>query len=62
VGFQKMCNNVQALAFLQKVGVNGTHQCDFLSFCGGLGLEQRPHVCMHVCMFNSVVRDTLVDR
>jgi len=37
---QRSLHNAPIFRLLLKVAVNGTHQCDFLNFCGGLGLQQ----------------------
>ena len=34
---QRSLHNAPIFRLLLKVAVNGTHQCDFLNFCGGLG-------------------------
>ena len=37
---QRSLHNAPIFRLLLKVAVNGTHQCDFLNFCGALGLQQ----------------------
>ena len=38
---QRSLHNAPIFRLLLKVAVNGTHQCDFLNFCGGLGPQRR---------------------
>ena len=45
---QRSLHNAPIFRLLLKVAVNGTHQCDFLNFCGTLGSQQ---VCgLAVCV------------
>jgi len=37
---QRSLHNAPIFRLLLKVAVNGTHQCDFLNFCGGLGPQR----------------------
>ena len=37
---QRSLQNAPIFRLLLKVAVNGTHQCDFLNFCGALGPQQ----------------------
>ena len=37
---QRSLHNAPIFRLLLKVAVNGTHQCDFLNFCGGFGSQQ----------------------
>ena len=37
---QRSLHNAPIFRLLLKVAVNGTHQCDFLNFCGGSGSQQ----------------------
>jgi len=37
---QRSLHNAPIFRLLLKVAVNGTHQCDFLNFCGGLGRQR----------------------
>jgi hypothetical protein len=37
---QRSLHNAPIFRLLLKVAVNGTHQCDFLNFCGDLGSQQ----------------------
>ena len=37
---QRSLHNAPIFRLLLKVAVNGTHQCDFLNFCGGSGPQQ----------------------
>jgi hypothetical protein len=39
---QRSLHNAPIFRLLLKVAVNGTHQCDFLNFCGGLGPQLSP--------------------
>ena len=43
---QRSLHNAPIFRLLLKVAVNGTHQCDFQNFCGGLG-SQRCCECAH---------------
>ena len=43
---QRSLHNAPIFRLLLKVAVNGTHQCDFLNFCGGLGPQ---HVHKALC-------------
>ena len=36
---QRSLHNAPIFRLLLKVAVNGTHQCDFLNFCGASGLQ-----------------------
>ena len=36
---QRSLHNAPIFRLLLKVAVNGTHQCDFLNFCGGFGSQ-----------------------
>ena len=36
---QRSLHNAPIFRLLLKVAVNGTHQCDFLNFCGPLGVQ-----------------------
>ena len=36
---QRSLHDAPIFRLLLKVAVNGTHQCDFLNFCGALGLQ-----------------------
>jgi hypothetical protein len=36
---QRSLHNAPIFRLLLKVAVNGTHQCDFLNFCGDFGLQ-----------------------
>ena len=38
---QRSLHNAPIFRLLLKVAVNGTHQCDFLNFCGGSGSQQQ---------------------
>jgi hypothetical protein len=38
---QRSLHNAPIFRLLLKVAVNGTHQCDFLNFCGGLGSQHQ---------------------
>ena len=38
---QRSLHNAPIFRLLLKVAVNGTHQCDFQNFCGGLGSQQQ---------------------
>ena len=40
VSSQRSVHDASIFRLLLKVAVNGTHQCDFLNFCGGLGSQQ----------------------
>ena len=42
---QRSLHNAPIFRLLLKVAVNGTHQCDFLNFCGGLGPQHLTHHC-----------------
>jgi len=42
VASQRSLHNAPIFRLLLKVAVNGTHQCDFLNFCGGFGSQHRP--------------------
>ena len=37
---QRSLHNAPIFRLLLKVAVNGTHQCDFLNFCGGFGSQR----------------------
>jgi len=37
---QRSLHNAPIFRLLLKVAVNGTHQCDFLNFCGSLGSQR----------------------
>ena len=37
---QRSLHNAPIFRLLLKVAVNGTHQCDFLNFCGPFGVQQ----------------------
>ena len=37
---QRSLHNAPIFRLLLKVAVNGTHQCDFLNFCGGFGPQR----------------------
>ena len=39
VASQRSLHNAPIFRLLLKVAVNGTHQCDFLNFCGGSGSQ-----------------------
>ena len=39
---QRSLHNAPIFRLLLKVAVNGTHQCDFLNFCGAFGSQPRP--------------------
>ena len=42
---QRSLHNAPIFRLLLKVAVNGTHQCDFLNFCGNPGSQQdKEHV------------------
>ena len=41
---QRSLHNAPIFRLLLKVAVNGTHQCDFLNFCGGFGSQQSAHL------------------
>jgi hypothetical protein len=45
---QRSLHNAPIFRLLLKVAVNGTHQCDFLNFCGGLGPQREQ------CSFNGL--------
>ena len=45
---QRSLHNAPIFRLLLKVAVNGTHQCDFLNFCGALGL-QHGLLKLHFC-------------
>ena len=47
---QRSLHNAPIFRLLLKVAVNGTHQCDFLNFCGALGLQHEivPNFVEHV--------------
>ncbi len=38
---QRSLHNAPIFRLLLKVAVNGTHQCDFLNFCGALGPQHQ---------------------
>ena len=38
---QRSLHNAPIFRLLLKVAVNGTHQCDFLNFCGGHGPQRK---------------------
>ena len=38
---QRSLHNAPIFRLLLKVAVNGTHQCDFLNFCGGRGPQRK---------------------
>ena len=38
---QRSLHNAPIFRLLLMVAVNGTHQCDFLNFCRGLGLKTK---------------------
>ena len=46
---QRSLHNAPIFRLLLKVAVNGTHQCDFLNFCGGLGPQREQ--CSFGCFF-----------
>ena len=39
---QRSLHNAPIFRLLLKVAVNGTHQCDYSNFCGGLGSQLMP--------------------
>ena len=41
---QRSLHNAPIFRLLLKVAVNGTHQCDFLNFCGYLGTQQHTYI------------------
>ena len=41
---QRSLHNAPIFRLLLKVAVNGTHQCDFLNFCGGFGSQRNSEV------------------
>ena len=41
---QRSLHNAPIFRLLLKVAVNGTHQCDFLNFCGGSGSQQTAYL------------------
>ena len=42
---QRSLHNAPIFRLLLKVAVNGTHQCDFLNFCGGPGPQHLTQHC-----------------
>ena len=44
---QRSLHNAPIFRLLLKVAVNGTHQCDFLNFCGGSGSQQLSRCILH---------------
>ena len=46
---QRSLHNAPIFRLLLKVAVNGTHQCDFQNFCGGLG-SQHPRALASIIM------------
>ena len=42
---QRSLLNAPIFRLLLKVAVNGTHQCDFLNFCGGFGSQRISEAC-----------------
>ena len=46
---QRSLHNAPIFRLLLKVAVNGTHQCDFLNFCGGFGSQQY-QVCIRFAL------------
>jgi hypothetical protein len=40
IASQRSLHNAPIFRLLLKVAVNGTHQCDFLNFCGSLGSQR----------------------
>ena len=51
---QRSLHNAPIFRLLLKVAVNGTHQCDFQNFCGGLGSQR--HI-RQACVFDRVGQD-----
>ena len=49
---QRSLHNAPIFRLLLKVAVNGTHQCDFLNFCGGLGPQHLTQHCPSYDSFN----------
>ena len=48
---QRSLHNAPIFRLLLKVAVNGTHQCDFLNFCGGSGLQYKCYQStMYMCV------------
>ena len=47
---QRSLHNAPIFRLLLKVAVNGTHQCDFLNFCGDLG-PQHANNMLDLCSF-----------
>jgi hypothetical protein len=45
---QRSLHNAPIFRLLLKVAVNGTHQCDCLDFCGGLGPQYVSPTCNHL--------------
>ena len=45
---QRSLHNAPIFRLLLKVAVKGTHQCDFLNFCGALGLQYET-----ICVWSS---------
>ena len=43
---QRSLHNAPIFRLLLKVAVNGTHQCDFLNFCGGSGPQHSADLCL----------------
>ena len=52
---QRSLHNAPIFRLLLKVAVNGTHQCDFLNFCGYFGTQQEACVMMGMEMMELMV-------
>ena len=50
---QRSLHNAPIFRLLLKVAVNGTHQCDFLNFCGGSGSQCS--LCDHSCLICKII-------
>ena len=59
---QRSLHNAPIFRLLLKVAVNGTHQCDFLNFCGGFGSQHMSSaVKQDVCLSaQSLFPDTVL--
>ena len=55
---QRSLHNEPIFRLLLKVAVNGTHQCDFLNFCGSPGSQQR--ICLSSwCSYSHTLLESL---